>query len=329
VGNADSGVDWQHPAIKDAYLGAATTGGRMVAHDHHWYDPWDGTAEPWDDKGHGTHTMGTVLGADGENKVGVAPGASWIACRNMRHGLGNPGSYLSCMEFLFAPFPLDGDPFRDGDPARGAHVVSNSWGCPQEEGCQPDTLRRAVDNLRAAGQMLVVAAGNDGPLCGTIQDPLALYDAVLTVGATQRGDQATSFSGRGPVTADGSGIPKPDLVAPGQDIRSSVPGGFTNLPGTSMAGPHVAGAVALLWSVEPDLVSDVDRTEAILTQTAQQLTVDAVCGDDSTAIEPLQPVGPRTICGCGGDGTDSVPNNVYGWGQVDVWAAAQALLTGR
>jgi subtilisin family serine protease len=315
VGDADTGVTWDHPALKDTYLG---WNGETAIHDYHWYDSWDGQAEPRDDNGHGTHTTGTVVGLDGDNQVGVAPGARWIACRNMRHGIGNPGSYVSCMEFLFAPFPLDGDPFRDGDPARGAHVVNNSWGCPQEEGCLPETLRLAMENLRAAGQMMVVGAGNEGPACSTVQDPPAIYDSVFSVGAITQSDKAASFSSRGPVTVDDSRRSKPDIVAPGVDIRSSVPDGYASLPGTSMAGPHVTGAVALLWSVDPGLTGDIERTEAILAETAQELRADMVCASEGGE--------PGMVCACGGDNPESVPNQVYGWGQVDVWAAVQMLL---
>jgi subtilisin family serine protease len=318
VGDADTGVIWDHPALKAAYLGWEAGG--AVDHNYHWFDAWDGRAEPWDDHGHGTRTTSIAVGRDGENQIGLAPGARWIACRNMRHGLGNPGSYLACMEFLFAPFPLAGDPLRDADPARGAHVVVNSWGCPQQEGCQPETLRLAVENLRAAGQMMVVSAGNEGPACSTVQDPLAIYDAVLSVGAINEGDRAVAFSSRGPVDVDGSGRLKPELVAPGVNIRSAVPGGYASASGTSMAGPHVAGAVALLWSVEPALVGDIDGTQRLLLQTAQRLKIDAACQSEDSL--------PGLVCGCGGDGWDSVPNHVYGWGQVDVWAAAQALLAG-
>ncbi len=318
VGDADTGVAWDHPALREAYLG---WDGAAANHDYHWYDPWDGRAEPWDDSGHGTHTTGTVVGRDGENQIGLAPGARWIACRNMRQGLGNPGSYVSCMEFLLAPFPLGGDPFHDGDPSRGAHVVNNSWGCPPEEGCQPGTLRVAVVNLRAAGQMMVVSAGNEGPACGTVEMPPALYDAALTVGATYSDDRAAGFSSRGPVDADDSGRIKPDLVAPGVDIRSAVPGGYAPLPGTSMAGPHVAGAVALLWSADPALIGDVAHTETIMTETAQRLAVDAVCSSGSADL--------GTVCGCGEDEPGTTPNNVYGWGQVDVWAAVQRVQHGN
>jgi subtilisin family serine protease len=237
----------------------------------------------------------------------------------MRHGLGNPGSYLSCMEFLLAPFPLGGDALRDGEPGRGADVVNNSWGCPRQEGCLPETLRQPVENLRAAGQMMVVSAGNEGPACSTVQDPPALYEAVVSVGATERNDEAAGFSSRGPVTADDSGRRKPDLAAPGVNVRSSVPGGYVALPGTSMAGPHVAGVVALLWSADPSLIGDLEATDEILFQSAQHLTPDAVC-----------PRGPQSVggpvCACGAEGTDAVPNNVYGWGQVDAWAGWQMVL---
>jgi hypothetical protein len=320
VGSADSGVAWDHPALKEAYLG---WDGGTASHDFNWYDPWDGRSEPWDDGGHGTHTIGTVLGSDGENQIGVAPGARWIACRNMRHGLGNPGSYLSCMEFLLAPFPLDGDSFQDGAPARGALVVNNSWGCPVEEGCLSGTLHSAVEHLRAAGQMMVVSAGNEGPACGTIQSPLALYEPVLSVGAITESDRAAIFSSRGPISVNGDERLKPDLVAPGVNIRSSVPQGYASLPGTSMAGPHVAGVVALLWSIDATLIADLDRTEALLFESAQALTVDAEC---SAARSGNSATGLATICACGRTGPGGVPNNVYGWGQVDAWAAAQKLL---
>jgi membrane protease YdiL (CAAX protease family) len=315
VGSADTGVAWQHPALQNAYLG---WNGTTADHNYHWYDPWDGSTAPFDDSGHGTHTTGTMVGLDGENKIGLAPGSRWIACRNMRHGIGNPGAYLSCMEFLMAPFPLGGDSFRDGDVSKGAEIVNNSWGCPVEEGCQPDTLRTAVDRLRAAGQMMVVSAGNDGPACGTVQDPPALYATALSVGAIKKDDVAASFSSRGPVTVDGSDLLKPDIAAPGVNVRSSVPGGYASLAGTSMAGPHVAGTVALLWSADPTLVGDIDRTETLLTSTAQPLHVDALCPAGAGSL--------ATVCACDSDQVSSVPNNVYGWGLVDAWAATQQIV---
>ena len=143
------------------------------------------------------------------------------------------------------------------------------------------------------------------------------------------GGQAASFSSRGPVEDGGnpasegasdSGLRKPDLAAPGVDVRSAVPGGYASLPGTSMAGPHVAGAVALLWSADPALIGDLDRTEAILLEAARPLTVDETCGVGTNE--------PGMVCGCG-DEPGSVPNNVYGWGLLDAWAAVQKVLEGQ
>jgi subtilisin family serine protease len=248
----------------------------------------------------------------------------------MRQGVGTPGSYVTCMEFLLAPFPLEGDPFHDGDPSQGAHLVNNSWGCPAKEGCLPDTLYIAVKNLRAAGQLMVVSAGNEGPACSTVDVPPAIYDEAFSVGAIRRGDQVASFSNRGPVVVDGSGLLKPDIVAPGVDIRSAVPAGYTSLLGTSMAGPHVAGAVALLWSADPTLIGDLDRTEEILATTAQPLVTSASCegpagspvGDMLATVEASD---QRPVCGCD-DEPGAVPNNVYGWGQVDIWEAVRQVL---
>lgn len=295
VGEADSGVDWQHPALRDQYLGSEGN------HDYTWFDPWEGTPEPIDTGGHGTHTLGTVLGKDG---IGMAPDAQWIGCRNLARNLGNPAYYLDCMQFLFAPFPQDGDPLADGDPLRGAHVTNNSWGCPPEEGCDGLTLPIGTQHLRDAGQMMVVSAGNEGPRCGTVTSP-AHADSVLSVGAYQQGGEATSFSSRGPVGLDGSGRTKPDVSAPGLEVLSSVPGGgYGYSQGTSMAGPHVTGLIALLWSANPDLLGDIDATEQIVFETADEH------------------VATNTRCGVG----TADPNNVYGYGLMDADEAVEHAL---
>jgi subtilisin family serine protease len=198
------------------------------------------------------------------------------------------------------------------------------------EGCLPDTLHVAVQSLRAAGQLMVVSAGNEGPRCSTVDAPPAIYDEAFSVGAIRRGDQVAGFSNRGPVTVDGSGLLKPDIVAPGVEIRSAVPAGYASLLGTSMAGPHVAGAVALLWSADPSLIGDLDRTEEILATTAQPLVTSASC--EGPAASPVEDMfatfGPGEaypVCGCE-DEPGSVPNNVYGWGQVDIWEAVRQVL---
>lgn len=275
VGIADSGVDWTHPAIQEAYLGSAGQ------HNYTWFDPWEHSTEPTDTNGHGTHVTGTVLG---QEYIGVAPGAHWIACRNLARNLGNTADYLACMEFLYAPFPLDGDNFADGDPTRGADITSNSWGCPPEEGCDPGTLSIAVQHLRNAGQAFIVAAGNEGPACDSVAPP-GLADAGLTVGAIGQGGALASFSSRGPVEFDGSGRSKPDIVAPGVDVLSSVPDeGYASFQGTSMATPHVAGVVALIWSANPDLIGDIDATEALIFSTASPVSGSGVCGPASNEV---------------------------------------------
>lgn len=303
VAGNDTGVDWDHPALIHQYRGWNGSG---ASHDYHWHDAWDSTAEPWDDHGHGTHTMGTAVGDDGAGEqIGVAPGARWIACRNMNHGVGTPASYVDCFQFFLAPTDLNGD---NPEPGKAPHVINNSWACVPSEGCDPtdptweDVIHPAVQTLRAAGIFVVVSAGNEGPSCGSVKDPPAIYPESFSVGASNSNDAIASFSSRGPVTVDGSNRFKPDVVAPGVGIRSSLPeGGYASWGGTSMAAPHVAGEVALMWSAVPRLAGDVDFTEQIIEVTARP-KVD-------------------TTCGAAPDGR---PNNVWGWGIVDALAAVKA-----
>jgi len=307
--NADTGVQWSHPALKPRYRG---WNGTNANHGTHWWDAvhsdlsGNGTnphgfslAAPADDNGHGTHTMGTGIGSEGTNLVGVAPGARWIACRNMEEGWGRASTYLECLQFFLAPTDASG---RNPNPDLRPDVVGNSYTCPALEACSADSLHLALQNLRAAGVFLAVSAGNYAPSsCDTIRDPPGLDSAVITVGATDLDDTIAGFSGRGPVTIDGSNRRKPDLVAPGVGVRSAYPNNrYVTLNGTSMAAPHLAGAVALLWSALPSLRRNVSATQTIFEQTAVPLA---------------------TSAGCGGDLATNVPNNVYGYGRIDVLAA--------
>ena len=296
VGQSDSGADGRHPALRDQYRGLT------VGDDYNWFDPWGYSSSPTDEGGHGTHTLGSILGKNG---IGIAPEAKWFACANLRRNLGDPALYLDCMQFMLAPFPQGSDPFKDGDPTKAAHVLNNSWGCPEIEGCDPNALKAAADALRAAGIFVVVSTGNDGPNCSTVNAPLSLYDSVFSVGAIDQHGNMAAFSSRGPVTADDSGRMKPDIAAPGVDILSSVPGGgYGHASGTSMAGPHVAGVVALLWSADPSLIGDIDRTEQIL-------------------IESATPYSGDRSFGCfEGDR----PNAAYGYGIVNVYEAVKMAL---
>jgi serine protease AprX len=308
--NADTGVQWDHPALKPHYRG---WNGSSADHNFNWWDAihsdisGNGTnpcgfnlTAPCDDYGHGTHTLGSGIGDDGGgNQIGVAPGAQWIACRNMEQGYGQPSTYIECFEFFLAPWDLNK---QNADPDKRPHAVGNSYVCPSSEGCSADSLLAAMDNLRAAGVFMSVSAGNDGYLgCATVSDPPAIYASAVTVGATDSSDNVAGFSSRGPVTVDGSNRRKPDLVAPGVFVRSSIPGNtYGNNSGTSMASPHVAGAVILLWSAFPVLVRNVDLTESVLANTALPLT---------------------TAQACGGDAAWQYPNNVAGVGRIDVLAA--------
>ncbi|WJK37934.1 S8 family serine peptidase [Solwaraspora sp. WMMA2065] len=284
VGASDSGVDGDHPALADGFRGGGDS----------WFDPWNGTGTPTDNNGHGTHTLGSAVG---DTSIGVAPGASWVGCVNLDRNLGNPARYLDCLQFMLAPFPTGGDPFADGRPERAPHVLTNSWGCPELEGCDLGSLRPATEALAAAGLMMVAAAGNTGPFCSSVDDPPAPYTDVLTVGAVDADREVTDFSSRGPAP---DGTVKPDLVAPGADVLSAMPGGgYAALDGTSMATPQVAGVVALLWSAQPELIGDLDGTARILRQTAAE-------------------------AGTGGGDTCGDPANLTGAGLVDAYAAVQA-----
>jgi hypothetical protein len=257
IGTSDSGVDATHPALR----GSMRPG-----------DDSNGTRTPIDHNGHGTHTLGTALGRGG---IGVAPGAQWIGCADLARNLGDPAYYLDCLQFMLAPFPYGGDPLRDGRPGRGADVLTNSWGCPGVEGCDRNALLPAINALTAAGIFVVAAAGNTGPRCGSITDPPAPYPDTFTVGAVDRDGAVAEFSSRGPVP----GAAKPDLLAPGDGVLSALPGGgYGMLSGTSMAAPHIAGVVALLWSADRRLVGDVAGTRRILARTAGPLRPDGCAG---------------------------------------------------
>jgi serine protease AprX len=318
VGGQDTGYDWQHPALLRQYRG---WDGSQADHSYSWHDAiredlpeslgenrcgFDSSL-PCDDNGHGTHTMGTIVGDDGAGtQIGVAPGAKWIGCRNMENGWGTPASYAECYEWFVAPYPPGSSPLQ-GDPAKAPDIINNSWACPPAEGCtEPDILLAVVDNVRAAGILTVHSAGNAGGAgCSTVNEVAALYDSSFTVGNLTSSDTIAFSSSRGPVLVDGSGRLKPDITAPGTYIFSSyLDGGYRITSGTSMAAPHVAGVVALLLSAQPALSGQVDRIEELLARTAFPLISDQDCGDISG---------------------NSIPNNTYGYGRVDAWEALKSL----
>jgi subtilisin family serine protease len=304
VADADTGQRWTHNALKPHYRG---WNGTTADHNYNWHDSihdsvgnpcGNDSPFPCDDIGHGTHTIGTAIGDDGAgNQIGMAPAAKWIGCRNMDQGNGTPATYIECMEWFLAPYPIVGG---QGDPLRAPDITNNSWTCPPSQGCSVSTLQAAVEAQAAAGIMMVVSGGSQGPACSTVQDPPAIYAAAYSIGALNTGtDNVASFSSRGPVIIDGSNRIKPDITAPGTTIRSSYndsDNDYAILSGTSMATAHIAGAMTLLWCARPELRHDISGSQTTLNQAAFFLAYKQ-CG------------------------TPGPPNNVSGWGRVDILAA--------
>ena len=312
VGGEDTGYSWTHPAIKPKYRGWNTITS-VADHNYNWHDSihpdsvtatnpcGTNTVAPCDDNSHGTHTMGTMAGTADTIEIGVAPNARWIGSRNMDRGDGTLARYVESFQFFIAPTNLAG---QSPKPLLAPHVINNSWSCPTSEGCNSSNfavMNAAVKAVRAAGIVPVISAGNSGPNCATVNAPPATHAPGFAVGATQSTDTIANFSSRGPVTVDSSNRMKPDISAPGVGVFSSVlNGNYASYSGTSMAGPHVAGVVALMISANPKLAGQVDTIESIIKRTALHLTTGQNCG---------------TTLGT------AVPNNTYGYGRIDALAA--------
>ncbi|WP_084734614.1 S8 family serine peptidase [Actinophytocola xinjiangensis] len=287
VGNIDSGVQFTHPALVAQYRG--NRGDGTFDHDYQWWDPSQvcAAAEPCDNSGHGTHTMGTMVGADGaDNRIGVAPGARWIAAKGCEGQTCSLNALLSAGQFMLAPTDLAGQNPR---PELRPHVVNNSWGGAGGS----DFYDAMVNAWSAAGMFPVFSNGNEGPACGSAGSP-GDASSSYGVGAYDSANTIARFSSRGPGRDNEI---KPNLSAPGVAVRSAVPGdGYESYNGTSMAAPHVAGTVALLWSAAEDLVGELPATRAAL---------------DATAIDTED-------LSCGGTPEN---NNVYGQGRLDALGA--------
>ena len=322
IAGQDTGYEWDHPALQNTYRGWQE---EQADHNYNWHDavhdlnPLNNDPEPdparnpcgldsrfpCDDHNHGTHTMGTMTGNSASGvQIGVAPSARWIGCRNMERGWGRPSTYIECFEWFLAPTNLEDN---EPDPDLAPHVINNSWACPDFEGCNPSNwwlMEQAVENLRAAGVVVVVSAGNEGSRgCGSVSNAPAFFEGSLSVGAIRSNEAISGFSSRGPVKIDGSGRLKPNVVAPGSGVRSATRnGGYAVWSGTSMAGPHVAGAVAIIISANPQLSGHVGLIESILEQSAVPLTSSQNCEDY---------------------GSEKTPNPVFGYGRIDLLEAVK------
>ncbi|HYT81491.1 MAG TPA: S8 family serine peptidase [Actinomycetota bacterium] len=293
VGSIDTGVQWDHPALLHQYRGVHGTVSTVVNHNFNWWDPshvcGNPSLTPCDNVGHGTHTMGTIVGDDGgTNQIGVAPKAWWLTAKGCESNSCSDFALLSSGQFMLAPTDLNG---QHASPGLRPVVVSNSWGTP----AGADTFYQAtVQSWVAAGIFPDFANGNSGPACGTVGAP-GSYPESYGVGAFDINNNIAAFSSRGPSPL-GGGI-KPNVSAPGVSVRSSLPGNsYGSLSGTSMATPHVAGTVALIVFGAPAFKGDVAGLRSVIDQTAIDVS-NLTCGGSSGN------------------------NNVWGEGRLDAFGA--------
>jgi subtilisin family serine protease len=298
VANIDTGVDGSHPALSGQYRGAGA-----ADPDAYNYFSVDGRLDPHDVDGHCTHTMGTIVGGTVQDEngvdraVGVAPDAEWIAAAG-GGGAWTDEDLIGSGEWILAPYD-QGSANPVPDTTKRPHVVNNSWGSTVAS--TDPFMEDIAAAWEAAGIFATFANGNLGVLdCQSSGSPGSRQNS-YSVGAFAQSGAIADFSSRGPGQ---SGTVKPDIAAPGVYVLSTVPDDGSGRPGsdsdplngTSMAAPHVAGAVALLWGAEPELVGNVQATRAILDGTAHDV-------NDTS---------------CGGTADD---NNVWGEGKLDVLAA--------
>lgn len=269
IGIIDSGVNAMHPALKTKFKGYnPETDSYQDDLSDYWFDAVDrDNKQPTDDPQmpHGSHCMGTILGSEGlKNRIGVAPDAKFIAARALSSMGGSDTNLLAAAEWMLQP---------NGNPRNAPRAINNSWG---GKASTDEWFLEVLNNWRAAGILPVFAAGNRGlfdppPWPGSISNPANLLDA-FAVGAIDINGHIGDFSFLGPSLFDPTGkVIKPEISAPGVNIRSSVMGenyeGGWN--GTSMAAPHITGTAALMLQINPNLT--VNEMEEILTKTAMPL----------------------------------------------------------
>ncbi len=293
VSNIDTGVQYNHPALDQSFAcpGAPTNSAC-------WYDPGNycSGAGACDTNGHGTHTMGTMAGDDDSSLsyiVGMAPDATWIACRGCGTSSCSDSDLTACANWILQP---------GGNTANRPNVVNNSWG-----GGGGDTWYQSyVTAWRAAGIFPAFSAGNSGSSCSTLGSP-GDYQESLASAAHDSGRTIASFSSRGPSAFGHAPYTKPNISAPGVSVCSSIPTNSwsCSYSGTSMASPHTAGAVALIWQACPSLKGNIDATFQLL---------------QNNADTP-----PAGNCSAPGDGG----NYTYGYGYLNVLAAVNACAGGN
>ena len=280
VATLDTGVDGGHEALASRWAGLRP---EYAGHpEWAFLDPYTNNHDfPFDGGSHGTHTMGTVCGGSPGVSIGVAPDAHWITSAGIDRGSISETVADSIETFQWFLDP-DGDPATAWDVPR---VCSNSWGLTTGHG-YPDcdeTFWTYLDALEAAGCVVLFSAGNEGSSGLRRPGDRATDEyrtcAVAAIDPYNASFPIASFSSRGPTncTPSGASAIKPDISAPGVSTYSSVPGGYSSYDGTSMASPHINGAVALIFQANPDL--SVEEVKEILYVTAMDL---GTAGEDNS-----------------------------------------------
>ena len=317
VANIDTGVRYSHDALVGTYRG--NNGDGTYTHDYNWINPDDPDDNiPRDGHGHGTHTMGTMVGDDGgSNQIGVAPGAQWIACAGCPDGLCPDSALLACGQWIVAPTDLNG---AYPNPDMRPNVVNNSWGdCGRE---YDDWYEDVINAWHAAGVYPVFSNGNSSncsypvpPGLNTVGNP-ARSGNVTGVGSSGNSNgQYANHSNWGPTDdldtinpTDGFDMLKPQVIAPGVNIRSSTPGRDNDYQsfwtGTSMSAPHVSGLIALIMQAGPCLIGNYAVVENLIESTATPIIY-----DDGSKLTPT-----------------NYPNFATGWGEINALAAVEGAI---
>jgi len=288
VSSIDTGVRYTHKDLAGQYIGQYDGW-------YGWYEPRGHAATPYDDQGHGTHTMGTIVGKGG---IGVAPDAYWMTCKGCYSDGCGSSDLTACGQWIQCPTSPDG---QTEDCSRAPWVVSNSWGGGQGS----SWYNNIVKAWQAAWIIPVFSQGNSGPNCGTANSPGDQPKEILIgVGATDSSDRLASYSSVGPTT---DGRVKPDIAAPGSSVVSASYSGdssYQTMSGTSMACPHVAGVIALMQSKNPSLT--YDEIYSYITNSAVRTGLTA------------------TGRNCGGKSDSAFPNNSFGYGRINAYAAVNS-----